>query len=73
MVTLVNVLKLFADSIFFLYLCPQKRKTGSCRFDRDTHQIKSKTELLLLPMAGHIPKGKLKGRWITKAEDAQIL
>ena len=58
---------------FFTIFALRKRNMGSCRFDRDTHQIKSKTELLLLPMAGHISKEKLKGQWITKAEDTQIL
>jgi hypothetical protein len=29
---------------FFTIFALRKRNMGSCRFDRDTHQIKSKTE-----------------------------
>ena len=36
--------------IFFSYLCKQNREL--CRFDRDTHQITSKTELTSLVNGG---------------------
>lgn len=60
----------------YVYICTRKgRNSGSYRTDRDTHQIILKTEDNSSANGGpyKLFGTKLQSRWITKAENPQIL